>query len=54
MDWFADNNGNNIGHGEFVARMAAGQDFGVAKNAGLYLSRCSQTYSCPILFPFAC
>lgn len=36
-DWFVDDNGNP-GHGEFVARMAAGQDYGVAKKAGLLLS----------------
>ena len=31
MDWAVDEIGNVVGHGEFVARVAAGQDYGVAK-----------------------
>jgi hypothetical protein len=45
MDWETDGNGNQIGHGEFVARMAAGQDYGVAKNAGLYIIKYKQGYT---------
>lgn len=41
MDWFVDDNGNP-GHGEFVARVAAGQDYGIAKAASLYIIKYKQ------------
>lgn len=44
MDWFVDDNGNP-GHGEFVARVAAGQDYGIAKAATLVIVKYKQGYT---------
>jgi hypothetical protein len=41
MDWFVDDNGNP-GHGEFVARVAAGQDYGIARSANLVIIKYKQ------------
>jgi hypothetical protein len=36
-----------VDHGEFVARVAAGKDYGVAKNAGLYIIKYKNAFISP-------
>jgi hypothetical protein len=46
-DWFPNEEGIPVGHGEFVARVAAGRDYGVAKNADLYIIKYKNAYVSP-------